>query len=488
MLEVVSQSSELGGFVDNLSRIVQKTVDESVDIEIDPCESNKCTLADFIRQLSIKSLEAVNKKRNEFDPASKLASAGAGDAVGAVRTIEDVIKESAGMKNWQRMNKYLSIVLEVRSPEQVRFHNTMLASIIPWVFRNEWAAYKDVILRLTGLDKTYSMDTFGVIVSMPRRFGKTTCMAAFCACALLACPGFNMLFLATTYEVAMRAKALTEKLLLRLIDMVGEQCVVDARVDFLLVSRPGIPPSQIVCLTQSLSTRGVSCDVVFCDEFGFMETRFIMSIVVPLLTNIDVKLIALSSPGETYGGHMPTFLSAMRANGKPLFDVFEVSSICPACRDKGASKCTHVDKIYTQWRPGDLEETLSVLFVSNKAMFEREILGAATYDEVPVFHKPMIEHLFDGSPTSTMATTELSQLSPDNIFIGIDPCGGGDSHTAWVSFCFVRSGQVIAARLVVGCTRVFIATPPLHCTCRSSRTRRCGGTRTFPRCVRRLGA
>lgn len=70
-----------------------------------------------------------------------------------------------------------------RSAHQLRFHASFLKATARVVYKNEWQANKPKIMERNGWDKAPSE----VLISTPRRFGKTFSIAIFVACLALSC-------------------------------------------------------------------------------------------------------------------------------------------------------------------------------------------------------------------------------------------------------------------------------------------------------------
>ena len=370
-------------------------------------------------------------------------------------TPRQIVRQSRGMYQWNKLHTYLQHVLADRSPMQKALHDEAVNLIIPWIFKDIWDARAAMILDEIGA-KDYDADYMGIIVDAPRKMGKTTATAALTATILAACADLKLLVFSTTIE---RATALREQTA-ELIGNLDRNQQLDIRVvsdnkTTLAISPQHAPdePSEIRCLAQGPSGRGSWAHIVIIDEFAFMKASFVYSIITPLLTNRGTKIIAISTPSSLYGGHMEQFKTAVdkRNGNKPLFITHNWASVCSECAKERRMDCDHnVEFTYASFRPKILEERIKVLYAGgSETVALRELQGASIYSETPIFDGAQIDAVF--SPTSELRYTDARILDrpPSTVYLSIDPAGGGKAYTAMTSFFFARDVPAVASRLVV---------------------------------------
>lgn len=89
-----------------------------------------------------------------------------------------------GCTNLRTLRTLLSIVDDrgfERSPHQMKFHSAFERCVSRVIYKKDWATSRPAIMRHNGWKKCSSE----VMISTPRRFGKTFSIAIFCACLAL---------------------------------------------------------------------------------------------------------------------------------------------------------------------------------------------------------------------------------------------------------------------------------------------------------------
>ena len=90
-----------------------------------------------------------------------------------------------GDTNMRTLQKLLTRVDQrgfERSAQQLEFHEAFLKAAARVIYRGDWETEKPAIMRQNGWETSNSE----VLISTPRRFGKTFSIAIFCACLSLA--------------------------------------------------------------------------------------------------------------------------------------------------------------------------------------------------------------------------------------------------------------------------------------------------------------
>jgi hypothetical protein len=85
-----------------------------------------------------------------------------------------------------------------RQDNQVDFHEMMIKTALPCIFKDEWDADYDRILRLFGLYQ-HCAETF---IVCPRRFGKTVAVAMFCAVYMYVIPDASIAIFSTAQRTS----------------------------------------------------------------------------------------------------------------------------------------------------------------------------------------------------------------------------------------------------------------------------------------------
>lgn len=75
-----------------------------------------------------------------------------------------------------------------RTSTQRFFHKTFVLSVLPWIYgKKDFSRFRDRVLLQNGIESSEKYNQF-TLISTPRRWGKTTSVAIFCAAMLYAVP------------------------------------------------------------------------------------------------------------------------------------------------------------------------------------------------------------------------------------------------------------------------------------------------------------
>ena len=111
-------------------------------------------------------------------------------------------------------------------------------------------------------------------------------------------------------------------------------------------------------------------------------------------------------------------------NGDKLFNVLQVKMACDVCIKSGkASECRHVS-VLPPWK-ADRLSFVKLLYGDREDLLKRESLGLSAMDPNSIFKEEWVER----------AWGKQSRPRPRVIFVGYDPCGGGESEWGLVSVC-----------------------------------------------------
>ena len=174
------------------------------------------------------------------------------------------------------------------------------------------------------------------------------------------------------------------------------------------------------------------------EEASRLDEQVFTEVVVPLFGVRDTVVLAISTPldGDNYYSQM---LEARRPDGERLFNVLEVKLLCDACQASGLMECPHITEM-PPWKTGERQELVKTLMAArNSEMYKREACGVVTKTNTSAFNAAHVDAL--GAPGATVAASFLGV--PRDIFVCIDPCGGGASAMA------IATGVVTASDALV---------------------------------------
>lgn len=160
-------------------------------------------------------------------------------------------------------------------------------------------------------------------------------------------------------------------------------------------------------------------------------------------------------------------LEAKKHDGTPLFNVLEVTTLCDKCLAEGKLDCPHKTEL-PSWKTSERQELVKTLMTGrNSEMYKREACGIITRSSNNAFNVPNVDRL--GLRSNFVGLSILGV--PKEIFVAIDPCGGGASAMAITTGVYTRDDSLV----IVGAdaftvssdeeqvtSLVFILLPVLH--------------------------
>ena len=133
---------------------------------------------------------AVRKRARERQEAVRLRATVDDHTAAAVVDIRDTLGVRLPQDTWEgctnlrTLRTLLSIVDDrgfERSPHQMAFHSSFERCVSRVIYKKDWATARPAIMKHNGWNKCSSE----VLISTPRRFGKTFSIAIFAACLAL---------------------------------------------------------------------------------------------------------------------------------------------------------------------------------------------------------------------------------------------------------------------------------------------------------------
>lgn len=355
---------------------------------------------------------------------------------------------SPGFAVYYRMNEVLDMyrhpdgTLIKRSPDQRNFHRHMIKACLPKIFAGEWHQNSEAIIEKLGLsnEKLHSQ----VVISTPRRYGKTWAVSMFVAACLYCIPGFTLII----YSVADRQSQMMMETVVRMFDTLpgGPHRHIKKNSEFFWVADDRGTRSQLQCLPgSSATTRGVGGDLIILEEAGFMKEQIWYENVVPLLGVNDTALIGISTPPDEIGSYYLRLFDCKDEEGEDIFETIKVELQCADCMEKRALSCSHKVFQPPAWKSEKRRMMQAAIYANHPLYYLREVLGVAIPTDIHVFKETYIDALLrqatmPATQASALVADALGQESARFVFVGIDPCGGGSqSDTSFCALTFRRS-------------------------------------------------
>lgn len=185
--------------------------------------------------------------------------------------------------------------------------------------------------------------------------------------------------------------------------------------------------------------KGVGGSVVILEEAAYCDLQLINEVVVPLLAMRESVLICISTLTDR-ANFYTRFLEHKTPNGKPLFNTFQFSLVCEAClKTDFPERCTHRMHTLPRWLDAGRIEVIKTILSEDPAMFLRETMGISMDGTTRAFPEAHIE-AFKNRPRIHVSGSQ------SNVFVAIDPAGGGASAFAICSLIYDRDRKVKASR------------------------------------------
>jgi hypothetical protein len=325
----------------------------------------------------------------------------------------------------------------------------MLLASLPHIYGPaDFEANRERILAEHGTDKVM----YEVLIICPRRWGKTFSVAMFCAAALLTCPHMNI----SVFSTGQRASSSLLDLCAKFALSTGKARVLKKNQEnFHLKGSSSDDVRVLNSFPSSVSgLKGQGGKIVILEEASRLDKEVFTEVIVPLLGVKDTALIGISTPLDSTNFYSE-LITARKPNGDPLFNVLEISLMCEECKRAGSTSCPH-SKELPPWKTGERQEMVKQLMASNSAMYMREQLGVITTADTKAFGQTDILRAFKEENWALP-----NAISQREIFVAVDPCGGGVSGLAIVAGGFTASESLVVRALPLPC-------PNTHARCRDT--------------------
>lgn len=278
------------------------------------------------------------------------------------------------------------------------------------------------------------------IISCPRRWGKTWITAWCIACATATMKNIT----SVVFSPAQRQSKL-------FMDRVRDGIDLLAHSGFSLNFAQGENNQEVLGIitgsyhnkvyalpSKEDTTRGISANIIICEEAAAMSYHFIGVVAVPLIQVKGTTFIAISTvQGED--NHFSKLLNLKTADGRSsIFNVFRFFNACGPCREEGtASTCKHTENDRPYWIETDRVQVARQILkgLDMHEQEEAEISGIVRSSHKTAFNSALVTKAFKHNKPIT--PEQLSE-EPRIIYVMIDPTGGGASDLALISGIFDR--------------------------------------------------
>lgn len=293
---------------------------------------------------------------------------------------------------------------------------------------------KDFEVHLPRIEREYGQHDFRtqLLVSMPRRNGKTEISAAIEAGAMKVRGGNSYIF----GKVLRQSQDMLKLVKKRIIEMSdGDESVIVVDNSKMISYSPtgskanGKIAGSVFALSGAASdnARGFTALRIYVDEASFVDDEFVKKNLFAGMLIKDVFVMMISSPPTSTTHIFSRMCNAtFSGDGSSVFKRISIESMCAACKKRGDMlQCPHSKHGTPEWLNGSetrriLEEVLGKF---DPTTYRQEILGIMEDQDVDVFPGVLLEHFKNEERIRF-------EHPPSLVLVGVDTSGGGDSETA----------------------------------------------------------
>lgn len=174
-----------------------------------------------------------------------------------------------------------------------------------------------------------------------------------------------------------------------------------------------------------------------------MDTGVFFEVIVPLLEVNETALICISTPLGAWNFYSE-FTELRDHNGKHVFNVIKVGMVCARCLGtEREAECNHPTGDRPEWKPEETLDKVRAIYGDRLTLLKREILGQIADDDNTAFEARALKAFFKRAPANE------PHASVSEVYVAVDPNGGGTSVEGSGSECAVVSFYFDGANVVV---------------------------------------
>lgn len=187
----------------------------------------------------------------------------------------------------------------------------------------------------------------------------------------------------------------------------------------------------------------MSSNVLYCDECAYMSLMVFYKVVLPILEVLYTVLIMISTLSDAWN-----FFSRILDKGEedmktgtPKIVVFRQRMICDRClaKKEGSSDCHHNDDDVPEWKEGSTRDLVRIILgAENEDIFRRESMGVAAGATSRCFSETKVNNLL-----RSRWYERREDIRPSQLFVALDPNGGGPSHAAIVALARMEDSKLV---------------------------------------------
>jgi hypothetical protein len=335
----------------------------------------------------------------------------------------------------------------VRSIQQKQFHDLFIAASIRNIYKKDFVkSYKQILTNNPQFKNDLNQN---VIVTCPRRFGKTMSVAMFIAAYLLTIDEAEIAVFSPSKRQSLMLLEQVEKF----IHLLKSSSRISTRNSEKLFVNANDNSSSILNIRKSFyypavisSLKGVSAKTLILEEMAMLPGQVFYEVILPLMQLSETYMIGISTIKDE-SNFMSRYIKQKDEHGQQFFRVFQFYGACLECRNAGlAFQCNHMDHLKPTWHSSNKVKRIKILMEGQQELANQELSGVSSAKNKNAFDVKDIRSLFD---KNAVKLHEAMQF----LFIAVDPSGGGSSNFAICS-TYQKNGKTIVLGMEAVKTKV----------------------------------
>jgi hypothetical protein len=321
------------------------------------------------------------------------------------------------------------------SEQQREFWREFVITILPVIFDKHTLAES-----LEDLRKIYHFDDYYKVclVLAPRKIGKTFFSTMFLTILAWSMPKATIALFSTAGRTSSGALEHCKKFLEVATEVMGKELEISHVKTKTLGMRNAWGGESVINAfpTSADTVRGVTGDLAFVDEIGFVKEEFLDQVVVPLLTKCPI--IAITTRNGKVGNYVSRLIESNKSDD-PFMKLIEKMMSCQVCRDKGKpDECEHMMAVLPEWQNPQAIKHIKRILSSKLNTYLRETLGIDGMEAEKCFDEAMVLSLQDFN------RIEMSNV-PNYILLAVDPAAGGVGSKFGVISSYVQDDRIVVS-------------------------------------------
>jgi hypothetical protein len=331
------------------------------------------------------------------------------------RDVSDSIRDSPGMRTYERLLETLDQFNVRRSSAQKMFHTKMCRAFIPYLFGDTYTRHETSILKYLGIKRLLRR----LLFYTSRRDGKTWSVVMMIAALLYVCDGASLTSVGLSGRVCTQTMRLVRMFFSRLPNS-HRRIIRKSAEEFEVRTWSNLEgyTNLFSSLPAQVDTiRGRGSPLMFCDEVAFFPPNVMEEGVYPMMLPQNSAAVFISTPPRGGESAASKWEKAVNERGELIFETVRIQRVCAECELKKMSECPHAELELPHWKSHKQQTDIEALYANSKNK-ARELHGVEFTDDFKCFDRKHIEAIF-------LADRYTINGNVSHVFVAADPSGGG---------------------------------------------------------------